>query len=185
VLAVNKTEGLDGARASAEFHELGLGPPLPISAAHGENVREMIEIALDRAPPPEPDAAPAEGAGAAPIRVAVVGRPNVGKSTLVNALLGEERMIAFDEPGTTRDAIYLDFERDGRHYTLIDTAGLRRRGKVFETIEKFSVIKTLQAIDDANVVILLVDAHAGIADQDAHLAGHVLEAGRAVVLGIN
>jgi GTP-binding protein len=121
----------------------------------------------------------------APTKVAVVGRPNVGKSTLVNTLLGEERVIAFDEPGTTRDAIYLDFERAGRRYTLIDTAGVRRRGKVFESVEKFSVVKTLQAIDDANVVVLLVDAAAGIAEQDAHLAGHVLEAGRAVVVGVN
>jgi GTP-binding protein len=117
--------------------------------------------------------------------VALVGRPNVGKSTLVNAIFGEERVIAFDEPGTTRDAIYLDFERDGQKYTLIDTAGVRRRGKVFEAIEKFSVIKTLQAIEDANVVVLLLDAEHAITEQDAHLAGHVLEAGRAVVIGIN
>jgi GTP-binding protein len=136
-------------------------------------------------PAEESPAAAAAADGARPIKVAVVGRPNVGKSTLVNALLGEERMIAFDEPGTTRDSIYLDFERDGRRYTLIDTAGVRRRGKVFESIEKFSVVKTLQAIDDANVVILLVDAHDGISEQDAHLAGHVLEAGRAVVVGVN
>jgi GTP-binding protein len=186
VLVVNKTEGLEPARATAEFHELGLGAPLPISAAHGENVDEMIEIALEQVPPAEESPATAAAAdGARPIKVAVVGRPNVGKSTLVNALLGEERMIAFDEPGTTRDSIYLDFERDGRRYTLIDTAGVRRRGKVFESIEKFSVVKTLQAIDDANVVILLVDAHDGISEQDAHLAGHVLEAGRAVVVGVN
>jgi GTP-binding protein len=117
--------------------------------------------------------------------VAIVGRPNVGKSTLVNTLLGEERVIAFDEPGTTRDAIYLDFERGGRRYTLIDTAGVRRRGKVSEPVEKFSVIKTLQAIEDANVVVLLLDAADGISEQDAHLAGHILEAGRALVVGIN
>src|SRR5258706_6180990 len=119
------------------------------------------------------------------ITVAIVGRPNVGKSTLVNAIFGEERVIAFDEPGTTRDAIYLDFERDGEKYTLIDTAGVRRRGKVFESIEKFSVIKTLQAIEDANVVVMLLDAEHAITEQDAHLAGHVLEAGPAVLVGIN
>lgn len=183
VLVVNKAEGLPPDRTVAEFHELALGEPLPISAAHGENVRDMIEIALDLAPraAPEPDVDDADR----PIKVAIVGRPNVGKSTLVNAVLGEERVIAFDEPGTTRDAIYLDFERNGRKYTLIDTAGIRRRGKVFEAIEKFSVIKTLQAIEDANVVILIVDAQDGIGEQDAHLAGHILEAGRALVVGIN
>jgi GTPase len=185
VLTVNKSEGLQRERAAAEFHELGLGDPLPISAAHGENVREMIEIALDSVVPTAQPDEPAMEAEPQSIKVAVVGRPNVGKSTLVNALLGEERVIAFDEPGTTRDAIYLDFERDGRHYTLIDTAGVRRRGKVFESIEKFSVIKTLQAIEDANVVILLLDAQDGVSEQDAHLAGHVLEAGRAVTVGVN
>jgi GTPase len=184
VLVVNKAEGLDPARAVAEFHELALGVPLPISAAHGENVREMIDIALEHTPAPAAAEGPEEGIERR-IKVAIVGRPNVGKSTLVNAVLGEERVIAFDEPGTTRDAIYLDFERDGRPYTLIDTAGVRRRGKVFESIEKFSVIKTLQAIEDANVVILLLDAQDGISEQDAHLAGHVLEAGRAVVVGVN
>jgi len=184
LLAVNKAEGLVPDRAVAEFHELALGEPLPISAAHGENVREMIEHALE-AIPPAPKVPEDDDSGTKRISVAVVGRPNVGKSTLVNTMLGEERVIAFDEPGTTRDAIYLDFERNGRAYTLIDTAGIRRRGKVFEAVEKFSVIKTLQAIEDAHVVILLVDADQGITEQDAHLAGHVLEAGRAVVLGIN
>ena len=183
VLVVNKSEGLPPERAVAEFHELALGAPLPISAAHGENVRDMIEIALDLAPRAAPEAM--DDDADRPIKVAIVGRPNVGKSTLVNAVLGEERVIAFDEPGTTRDAIYLDFERNGRKYTLIDTAGIRRRGKVFEAIEKFSVIKTLQAIEDANVVILVVDAQDGIGEQDAHLAGHILEAGRALVVGIN
>jgi GTP-binding protein len=184
VLAVNKAEGLASARI-AEFHELGLGEPLPISAAHGENVRDLADIALEHVPraPEEPGSA-IEASGKR-IHVAVVGRPNVGKSTLVNALLGEERVITFDEPGTTRDAIHLDFERGERRYTLIDTAGLRRRGKVSETIEKFSVIKTLQAIEDANVVILLLDAIDGITEQDAHLAGHILEAGRALAIGIN
>ena len=176
MLAVNKAEGMPPERAVAEFHELGLGEPLPISAAHGENVRDLIDIALDACRMPADDDAGAADAGidaARPrrIKVAVVGRPNVGKSTLVNALLGEERVIAFDEPGTTRDAIHLDFERDDRRYTLIDTAGVRRRGKVSETVEKFSVIKTLQAIEERNVVILLLDAADGITEQDAHLAG--------------
>ena len=185
LLAVNKSEG-HGASQSAEFHELGMGEPLPISAAHGENVRDLVEIALDQcAPIPEGEPEPEADAGARRIKVAVVGRPNVGKSTLVNALLGEERVIAFDEPGTTRDAIHLDFERGDRRYTLIDTAGVRRRGRVSEAVEKFSVIKTLQAIEDANVVILLLDARDGITEQDAHLAGHILEAGRALAVGIN
>jgi GTP-binding protein len=185
VLAVNKAEGLAPAQ-SAEFHELGVGEPLPISAAHGENVRDLVDIALEHCPPDtEPDADAANDDATRRIKVAVVGRPNVGKSTLVNALLGEERVIAFDEPGTTRDSIHLDFERGERRYTLIDTAGVRKRGKVSEAVEKFSVIKTLQAIEDANVVILLLDAQDGITEQDAHLAGHILEAGRALTVGIN
>ncbi len=189
VLAVNKAEGLSPERTVAEFHELGLGDPIAISAAHGENVRGMIDHALSLVPgmginePRLPMPADAERPDT--IKLAVVGRPNVGKSTLVNAILGEERVIAFDEPGTTRDAIYIDFERNGKQYTLIDTAGVRRRGKVFEAIEKFSVIKTLQAIEDANVVVLLLDAEHAITEQDAHLAGHILEAGRALVIGVN
>jgi GTP-binding protein len=185
LLAVNKSEGLAPERAAAEFHELALGEPLPISSAHGENLRELVELALARcAPQSESEAEPAPDE-AKRIKVAIVGRPNVGKSTLVNTLLGEERVITFDQPGTTRDSIYLDFDRDGRGYTLIDTAGVRRRGKVTETIEKFSVIKTLQAIEDANVVVLLLDAEQGISEQDAHLAGHILEAGRALVVAVN
>ena len=191
ILAVNKAEGLQPERTVAEFHELGLGEPIAISAAHGENVRPMIERALDTIPKSEihDDEATPDGSDdperPKTIKVAIVGRPNVGKSTLVNAIFGEERVIAFDEPGTTRDAIYVDFERGGQRYTLIDTAGIRRRGKVFEAIEKFSVIKTLQAIEDANVVVLLLDAEHAITEQDAHLAGHILDAGRAVVVGIN
>ncbi|MEO9136689.1 MAG: ribosome biogenesis GTPase Der [Casimicrobiaceae bacterium] len=184
VLAVNKSEGLPPERSVVEFHELAVGEPFPISAAHGENVRDLIDIALEQCPPDADVDEPVE-AGERRIKVAVVGRPNVGKSTLVNTLLGEERVIAFDEPGTTRDAIHLDFERGDRRYTLIDTAGVRRRGKVSETVEKFSVIKTLQAIEDSNVVILLLDATDGITEQDAHLAGHILEAGRALTVGIN
>jgi len=185
VLAVNKAEGLEPERAAADFHELGLGTPIAISAAHGENVRALIETALERVPADVSKLSEIPSSREPRVKVAIVGRPNVGKSTLANALLGEERLVTFDEPGTTRDAIYVDFDRDAGHYTLIDTAGVRRRGKVFESIEKFSVIKTLQAIEDANVVILLLDAGDGISEQDAHLAGHVLEAGRAVVVGIN
>ena len=185
VLAVNKAEGLEPERAVADFHELGLGAPLAVSAAHGENVRGLIDEALARAPIAAKEVATPQDSVGARIKVAIVGRPNVGKSTLANALLGEERLVTFDEPGTTRDAIYVDFDRGDRNYTLIDTAGVRRRGKVLESVEKFSVIKTLQAIEDANVVILLLDALDGISEQDAHLAGHVLEAGRAVVVGIN
>ncbi len=183
VVAANKAEGLAPGRAALEFYELGLGEPHPVSAAHGDNVDALAELALSLVPahPAEPELAENRDA----IKVAVIGRPNVGKSTLVNALLGEERMIAFGEPGTTRDSIYIDFERSGRHYTLIDTAGVRRRGKVFEAVEKFSVIKTLQAIDDANVVVLLFDAAQGVSEQDAHLAGYILEAGRALVVAVN
>lgn len=179
-LVVNKAEGMRREIVSAEFHELGCGEPLAVSAAHGDGVRELIEIALE----PFPDEASATDEAEGP-KIAIVGRPNVGKSTLVNALLGEERVIAFDLPGTTRDAISIPFERNGRQYTLIDTAGLRRKGKVFEAIEKFSVIKTLQAIQESNVVILMLDAAADISDQDAHIAGFVVEAGRALVVAVN
>jgi len=179
-LVVNKAEGMRREMVGAEFHELGCGEPMAVSAAHGDGVRELVDIAL--APFPEDAADDEEEAGP---RVAIVGRPNVGKSTLVNALIGEERVIAFDMPGTTRDAISIPFERNGRHYTLIDTAGLRRRGKVFEAIEKFSVIKTLQAVEQSNVAVLMVDAADGISDQDAHIAGFVLEAGRALVVAVN
>jgi len=182
VLVVNKAEGLSPA-AIAEFHELALGDPLPISAAHGDGVAAMMEIALTGFAAAEPPAA--EEAADGRVRVAIVGRPNVGKSTLVNALLGEERMIAFDTPGTTRDAIEVEFSYGGREYLLVDTAGLRRRGKVFETVEKFSVVKTLQAIDGCNVAVLLLDAAAEIAEQDAHIAGYIMEKGRALVLAVN
>jgi GTP-binding protein len=181
MLLVNKAEGMQRARVTADFHELGLGEPIPISSAHGENVAEMIEIALDELPAAEPET---EEKSHHP-KLAIVGRPNVGKSTLVNAILGEERVIAFDQPGTTRDSIYIDFERGGKQYTIIDTAGVRRRGKIDEAIEKFSVVKTLQAIEDANVVVLVVDASDQITEQDAHLADFVLQAGRALVLAVN
>nr|WP_286206594.1 ribosome biogenesis GTPase Der [Thauera linaloolentis] len=179
-LVVNKAEGLDRAIVAADFHALGLGDPLPVSAAHGDGIKQLVEIALEPFPADEGEAAEDEGP-----KVAIVGRPNVGKSTLVNTLLGEERVIAFDMPGTTRDAIAIPFERGGKRYTLIDTAGLRRRGKVFEAVEKFSVIKTLQAIQEANVIVLVLDAAQDISDQDAHIAGFALEAGRALVVGIN
>lgn len=181
LLLVNKSEGMQSARATVDFHELGLGTPIPISSAHGDNVAEMIEVALDELPAAEIEV---EEKSDHP-KLAIVGRPNVGKSTLVNAILGEERVIAFDQPGTTRDSIYIDFEREGRKYTIIDTAGVRRRGKVDEAVEKFSVVKTLQAIEDANVVVLVVDARDQITEQDAHLADFVLQAGRALVLAIN
>ena len=181
LLLVNKAEGMRRERVTAEFHELGLGDPLPISSAHGENVEEVVEIALEDYPAPEQGAQ----AEADHPKLAIVGRPNVGKSTLVNAILGEERVIAFDQPGTTRDSIYIDFERAGHQYTIIDTAGVRRRGKVDEAVEKFSVIKTLQAIEDANVVVLVVDARDQITEQDAHIADYVLQAGRALVLAVN
>jgi GTP-binding protein len=182
ILTVNKAEGMVESPHLAEFHELGLGEPLPISAAHGQGIRSLIEEALVDFPETEEDDEPAE---AAPIRLTVTGRPNVGKSTLINAWLGEDRLIAFDMPGTTRDAIRVPLERDGQRYELIDTAGLRRKGKVFEAIEKFSVVKTLQAVADANVAVLMVDATQGVSEQDAHIAGYILEAGRAVVIAIN
>ena len=187
LLAVNKAEGMGAGAAIAEFHELGLGQPYPISAAHGDGIVDLIELALqDLAEPPAEEEEPAEeGEHDHRIKLAIVGRPNVGKSTLINTLMGEERVIAFDMPGTTRDAIEIDFERDGRRYTLIDTAGLRKRGKVFEAVEKFSVIKTLQAIEASNVVLLMLDAQTEISEQDAHIAGFVLETGRAVVVAIN
>ena len=183
LLAVNKAEGMNAAVVVAEFFALGLGEPVPISATHGEGVHYLVDLALADFPVPEGEAEAA--AGELCPRVAIVGRPNVGKSTLINALLGEERVIAFDQPGTTRDAIEIDFERRGRHYKLFDTAGLRRQGKVFESIEKFSVIKTLQSIENANVVILVLDARQDISEQDAHIAGFIVESGRALVVAVN
>ena len=182
LLAVNKAEGMSESPALAEFHELGIGEPHPISAAHGQGIRSLVEAALEDFPEEEGAEEPDANA---PIRLAVAGRPNVGKSTLINTWLGEERLVAFDLPGTTRDAIHVPFEHGGRRFELIDTAGLRRKGKVFEAIEKFSVVKTLQAIADANVVVLLADATQGISEQDAHIAGYILESGRAVVIAVN
>ncbi len=184
LLVANKAEGMQSGPQLSEFYELGLGEVLPISAAHGQGIRSMLEAALDpllAGHDAEEDAPTEDGV----IRLAVAGRPNVGKSTLINTWLGEERLVAFDMPGTTRDAIKVPFERGGQKYDLIDTAGLRRKGKVFEAIEKFSVVKTLQAIESAHVVLLLLDATQGITDQDAHIAGYILESGRAVVLAVN
>lgn len=185
MLVVNKSEGMKYTAVTAEFYELGLGDPYVISAAHGDGVVDLVNEALDEAfaqrPADAEELEPAERG----IKIAIVGRPNVGKSTLINTLVGEQRVIAFDMPGTTRDSIEVPFERDGRHYTLIDTAGIRRRGKVFEAIEKFSVVKTLQSISEANVVILLLDARQDISEQDAHIAGFILESGRALVIGVN
>ena len=179
-IAVNKTEGREPATAVAEFYALGLGEPVAISAAHGQGVEELIQQVLDKLPVEEEIAAEENVP-----RIAVIGKPNVGKSTLVNALLGEQRVVVCDEPGTTRDSIRVPLERDGRHYVLIDTAGVRRRARIDDTLEKFSVLKTLQAIDEANVAILVIDAHAGVAEQDASLAAYAMEAGRALVIAVN
>ena len=183
LLVANKAEGMLEGVQLVEFFELGLGEVHPISAAHGQGIRPLVDLALaplaglvDEADEPEQPGV---------IKLAVAGRPNVGKSTLINVWLGEERLVAFDLPGTTRDAISVPFERNGQKFELIDTAGLRRKGKVFEAIEKFSVVKTLQAIESANVVLLLIDATQGVTDQDAHIAGYILENGRAVVLAVN
>jgi GTP-binding protein len=184
LLAANKAEGMLEGVQLAEFYELGLGEVHAVSAAHGQGIRSMVDAAFEPlALPEDEDSAEEQQSGI--VKLAVAGRPNVGKSTLINAWLGEERLVAFDLPGTTRDAISVPFERNGQKFELIDTAGLRRKGKVFEAIEKFSVVKTLQAIESANVVLLLLDATQGVTDQDAHIAGYILESGRAVVLAVN
>jgi GTP-binding protein len=185
MLVVNKSEGMKYTSVTADFYELGMGDPYVISAAHGDGVHDLVSEALDQAFAQRPEDAgelePAERG----MKIAIVGRPNVGKSTLINTLVGEQRVIAFDMPGTTRDSIEVPFERGGKHYTLIDTAGIRRRGKVFEAIEKFSVVKTLQSVSEANVVVLLLDAQQDISEQDAHIAGFILESGRALVVAVN
>ncbi len=181
-VVVNKTERQQKELLTAEFFQLGLGQPLPISAAHGEGVGDLLDEVFEQLPPAETDEDESQEHGA---KVAIIGRPNVGKSTLVNRLLGEERVLAFDLPGTTRDSIFIPFEKDGQHYTLIDTAGVRRRGRIADKIEKFSVIKTLQAIDVANVVILVIDAQSGIGSQDASLLGYAIDAGKALLIAVN
>jgi GTP-binding protein len=182
-LVANKAEGMTEGGRFSEFFELGLGEVVPISAAHGQGIRPLLDLTLSPLLTAIDEAQAESDPGT--IKLAVAGRPNVGKSTLINTWLGEERLVAFDLPGTTRDAISVPFERGGQKFELIDTAGLRRKGKVFEAIEKFSVVKTLQAIESANVVLLLIDAIQGVTDQDAHIAGYVLESGRSVVVAVN
>ena len=181
-VAVNKAEGMQSDTAVAEFHELGLGQPAAISGAHGEGVRELLDAVFDSIPQRDEDE---EKDDKGHPRVAIVGRPNVGKSTLINALVGEERVIAFDQPGTTRDPIEVPFERGGRRYTLVDTAGVRRRGRTGTPVEFYSIVKALQAIEASNVAVLVLDAPDGVTEQDAHVAGYILERGRAVVLAVN
>ncbi|MEY4767678.1 MAG: ribosome biosis GTPase Der [Pseudomonadota bacterium] len=181
VLVTNKTDGLDDRIANTDFYALALGEPIKIAASHGRGILELLKI-VDHLLPPDPEIIEEIESG---IGIAIVGRPNVGKSTLVNRLLGEERVVVFDQPGTTRDSIYIPFIRNEQRFTLIDTAGMRRRSRVSAVIEKFSVIKSLQAIDKANVVIYLIDAREGITDQDCHLLGLVLEAGRSLIIGLN
>ena len=183
IVVANKAEGMTEGVHFTEFFELGLGAVIPISAAHGQGIRPLIDQVLE--PLALAMAQAEEESDPTTIKLAVAGRPNVGKSTLINTWLGEERLVAFDMPGTTRDASAVPFERGGQKFELIDTAGLRRKGKVFEAIEKFSVVKTLQAIESANVVLLLIDAIQGVTDQDAHIAGYILESGRAVVVAVN
>ncbi|CAM3557017.1 ribosome biogenesis GTPase Der [Parendozoicomonas haliclonae] len=182
-LVLNKTDGIDEDAAAAEFFSIGMGTPLPIAASHSKGVRQLIDYVLEEIPEVEDefDSEPEEPG----IKMAIVGRPNVGKSTLVNRMLGEERVVVFDQAGTTRDSIYIPYERFEQRYTLIDTAGVRRRGKVHETVEKFSVIKTLKAMEDANVVILVLDAREGIVEQDLHMLGFVLDSGRSLVIAVN
>jgi GTP-binding protein len=184
ILTANKAEGMTEGVQLSEFFELGLGEMLAVSASHGQGMRTLVDMALAPLDLRDPDE-DVEPQDPSVIRLAVAGRPNVGKSTLINTWLGEERLVAFDLPGTTRDTISVPFERAGQKFELIDTAGLRRKGKVFEAIEKFSVVKTLQAIENANVVLLLLDATQGVTDQDAHIAGYILESGRSVVVAIN
>jgi len=179
-LVLNKTDGLDAAMVASEFYALGLGDPIAVAASHNRGIRPLLEKVLQPFEQDEPEIDEERG-----IKVAFVGRPNVGKSTLVNRVLGEDRVVVFDMPGTTRDSIFIPFERDNKRYTLIDTAGVRRRRSVHEAVEKFSVIKTMQAIEEANVVVMMMDAQKEIADQDLHLLGFILEAGRALVLVIN
>lgn len=181
-IVANKSESLDRDVAGVEFHALGLGEPVPVSAAHGGGVKPLMNRVLKQFPAADEQSDSVQDRG---VQIAVVGRPNVGKSTLINRLLGEERLVAFDKPGTTRDSIFVPFEHEDKQYTLIDTAGVRRRARISEAIEKFSVIKTLQAMEAANVVLLVLDAHQGVSEQDATLAGHVVESGRALVVVIN
>ena len=180
-LVANKIDGLDPTAALADFYQLGFSGMFPTTATHGRGVRSMMEELLE----PYPEYVAPEEREEKSIRIGVVGRPNVGKSTLVNRLLGEDRVVVFDMPGTTRDSVYIDYERHGKNYTLIDTAGIRKRKHITLAIEKFSIVKTLQAIDDAHVVVLMIDAHEGLVEQDLHLIGSVIDAGRGLVVGVN
>ena len=183
LLTINKIDGINPDIVSGEFHTLGLGEPVCVSATNGHGIQQFIDVHVSpflANPRVEP-----YGLAGTGIRIAVVGRPNTGKSTLVNRMLGAERVVVFDEAGTTRDSIYIPFEHDGKAYTIIDTAGIRRRGRVYESVEKFSVVKALEAIENAHVVILIIDAKDGIVEQDLHLLGHVLDAGRALVIAVN
>jgi GTP-binding protein len=185
VLVTNKIDGLNAEVATVEFYSLALGEPIQVSATHGRGVKELLALIDTLIPPVDEESEENENENEKGISIAVVGRPNVGKSTLVNRLLGEERVVVFDEAGTTRDSIYIPFERNEQKFTLIDTAGMRRRAKVSLTVEKFSIIKALQAVEKSNVVIYLVDAREGVTEQDAHLLGMILEAGRALIIGLN
>lgn len=182
-LVANKIDGLNHELAVAAFYELGMGEVHGVAAAHGRGVNHLMQSVVDELPPAEDEGEQVDEAKG--IKIAVVGRPNVGKSTLVNRMLGEERVVVYDMPGTTRDSIYINYERHGTPYTIIDTAGIRRRKNVKLTVEKFSIVKTLQAIEDANVVILLIDAQEGLVDQDLHLMGQVIDSGRALVVALN
>ena len=186
-LAVNKAEGLDAAIASGEFHGLGLGEPIAVSAAHGDRIGALMDEVLAPYLGGEEEVAEEsdDESGDKPLRIAVIGRPNVGKSTLINRLLGEERLVVYDQPGTTRDSVAVPFQRDGRHYVLIDTAGVRRKSKVHEVVEKFSIIKALQAMEQAQVVIAMLDAQEGVTEQDVSLLGLIVERGRALVVVTN
>lgn len=179
-LVMNKIDGLDAHIAASDFHALGLGEPIAIAAAHHRGINNLLENLLANFTPAEEEVI--EQAG---IKIAIVGKPNVGKSTLVNRMLGEERVVVYDEPGTTRDSVFIHLERRGKHYVLIDTAGVRRRARVTDVIEKFSVIKTMQAIDECNVVIMLIDARENIAEQDLKLLGHIIDSGKALVIAVN
>ncbi|QEW05489.1 ribosome biogenesis GTPase Der [Nitrincola iocasae] len=185
-LVVNKTDGIDPDTAMADFYGLGIGMPIPIAASHGRGVLSLMEeVMAPYLQPLEELEAEERARNDGSIRIAVIGRPNVGKSTLVNRMLGEDRVVVFDEAGTTRDSIYIPYERDDQKYTLIDTAGVRRRKHITEVVEKFSIVKTLQAIRDANVVIMVIDAREGVTEQDLHLLGFVIDAGRAMVVALN
>lgn len=183
-LVVNKTDGIDPDIAMSEFHTLGLGAPTPIAAAHGRGVNALIEYVLQLVPEVEVDEALEQQIDKS-VKIAIVGRPNVGKSTLVNRMLGEDRVVVFDQAGTTRDSVYIPYEREGRDYTLIDTAGVRRRKNIKEAVEKFSIVKTLQAVQDANVVVVVIDARDGVTDQDLSMLSFVMDSGRALVITLN